>query len=152
MNSVDVDYQDRIEQILDQMQTEKVALFVLEREGLDQKELSISYVDDQSIQQLNRDYRQKDEPTDVLSFCQQEEGDEQFPSQEDLLGDIIISVETLKKHSEYFTVEAREECTRLIIHGVLHLLGYDHTTNEASEPMLMRQEELLEAFESLERE
>lgn len=152
MNSVDVDYQEGVKQVLDRKQAENVALFVLEREGVTQKELSITFVDDAYIRELNRLYRHKDEPTDVLSFCQQEEGDQTFPTQEGLLGDIIISVETLKKHSEYFTVEVEQECTRLIMHGVLHLLGYDHTTNEQSEPMLKRQEELVEAFESLERE
>jgi probable rRNA maturation factor len=117
---------------------------VLNKLEMRDMELSIVICDDETLRELNREYRGKDESTDVLSFAQQNIGIDHFPPEPQLLGDIVISLDTLKRNSEYFTVPVHQELTRLLIHGILHLAGMDHDTNDAVEPMLILQEELLQ--------
>lgn len=108
-------------------------------------EFSLHFVTDDEIRELNRTYRDKDEPTDVLTFAFND-GDE-FPEIDEEtkdLGDIFISLESMRRNAESFSVEPEEELKRLIIHGLLHLSGKDHETNDfSSEPMLIEQEELM---------
>ncbi len=94
---------------------------------------------------LNAEYRGKDGPTDVLSFCL---GDwiEIENERRCIAGDVIVCLSVLESNASIFRVRADEELKRLILHGVLHLAGMDHETNGPSEPMLIRQELLLEAF------
>lgn len=94
-------------------------------------ELSLTLTDDQRIHELNRDYRQKDQPTDVLSFATLDspESAASFPAQLPLpLGDIVISLDTVKRQAQENSVETEAELAWVLIHGVLHLLGYDHQT------------------------
>ena len=106
-----------------------------------QSEVSVVLADDQYIQALNREYRGKDTPTDVLSFALNE-GDEpeifEGPD-EQLLGDIIISLETAKRQAEEYEHSVEREIAFLTVHGMLHLLGYDHIQEE--DRLEMRQEE-----------
>ncbi|NIZ40814.1 rRNA maturation RNase YbeY [Entomospira entomophila] len=119
-------------------------------------QFSITFVDEESIRMLNKDFRDKDKPTDVLTFCLTE-GDSFFPSDmecselaEDFsLGDIVICQAVVKEHAEIFHVSMEEELQRVIIHGILHLLGKNHETNDANEPMLLEQEYLLKEFRGL---
>ncbi|MGD1822110.1 MAG: rRNA maturation RNase YbeY [Pleomorphochaeta sp.] len=111
-------------------------------------ELSISFVSDDEIQELNKVWRNKDMPTDILSFVQADnvEEIEFWPSVENdstVLGDLIISLEAIKRNCINFNVQFDEELDRILIHGVLHLLGYDHKTNDSLEPMLLLQEKIL---------
>ena len=108
-------------------------------------EFSIHFVTDEEIQALNRDYRGKDEPTDILTF-RILDGEEfpSFPGEEKELGDMFISMDAMRRNAAEFSVSPDEELFRLLLHGVLHLEGYDHQTNDfSSEPMLMRQEEII---------
>ena len=110
-------------------------------------ELSVHFVSDEEIRSLNRTYRGKDEPTDVLTFAFND-GDS-FPMMEEDgtedLGDVFISLESMGRNAEAFGVSPEEELKRLLIHGLLHLSGRDHETNDfSSEPMLIEQEELME--------
>jgi probable rRNA maturation factor len=86
----------------------------------------------------------KNESTDVLSFGQQDD-EEQFLASEGLtlLGDIVISLDDMQANCEIFNVSFDEELKRLIVHGILHLVGEDHTSNNDDEPMLKRQEEIM---------
>jgi probable rRNA maturation factor len=124
---------------------EPFALEVLKTLVLDSWELSIIFCSDTFIQQLNRDYRGKDEPTDILSFEMGEtsmrEGTEVF-----IAGDIVISIPALTRNALEFSVSTEEELKRLVIHGILHLSGLDHATNNPSEPMLKTQESILETL------
>ena len=97
------------------------------------RELSILLCDDPFIQELNRTYRKLDKPTDVLSFSMT--GGEAVTSCPELLGDVIISVETAVRQAEEAGLTPIEEVTSLLIHGVLHLLGYDHQQAEHEEWM-----------------
>jgi probable rRNA maturation factor len=108
------------------------ALAVLAEIGKDRWDLSLLVCDDDFIRGLNRGYRDKDEPTDVLSFEQgvayrDTEGSERW-----LAGDIAISLGGLARNVADFGVGEDEELRRLIIHGILHLSGHDHAGNDAS--------------------
>lgn len=100
-------------------------------------ELSIVFVDDCEMRELNRSYRGKDRATDVLSFSLVEGECADFRS--DLLGDVVISIETARRHARSRHRSLNEEVTRLLIHGVLHLMGHDHEKN--AEWRKMRAEE-----------
>jgi len=85
-------------------------------------ELSLRLVDNGEIQELNATYRKKNQPTDVLSFS----SESFLPTGERLLGDVVISVEQAKRQAAERKLELGDELERLLIHGILHLLGYDH--------------------------
>lgn len=105
------------------------------------KQLSVCFVNDKEIHLLNRDWRGKDKPTDVLSFSQLE-GSDSFIVSEDL-GDLIISLDTAKRQARQFGCSLNQELLRLMIHGVLHLFGYDHEHVSKAEANRMRRMEKL---------
>jgi len=118
------------------------ALKVLNEIKKDNWELSILFCGDKTITELNSQYRNKNEATDILSFSLGETVEDggnkvYFP------GDIIISLDTMRENAEYFQTPQDEELRRLLIHGILHLDGMDHETNNEDEPMLSLQEEIL---------
>jgi len=128
---------------------------VLDELNIDNWELSVLLCNDKIITGLNNQYRNKNEPTDILSFNLGEtitDGGRSiyFP------GDIVISLDTLKENAEYFETPEDEELRRLIIHGILHLDGMDHSNNlaaaktvsDAQEPMLVLQEEILDKLKN----
>ena len=127
---------------------------VLEELKFDGEEISILFCDDAEIQNLNKSYRKIDSPTDILSF---ENGSEYADEEGKWLeaGDIAISFETLPKNAEYFKVSENEELKRLLIHGCLHLNGYDHGEEhiesgvEPKDEMLCIQENALKKFSSV---
>lgn len=122
---------------------------VLEQAGLqldlsEETEVSVLLTDDATIRSFNLEYRGKDEPTDVLSFAM-DEGDDAEPevvggSEEHLLGDIVISVETAARQAEEYAHSLERETGFLAVHGLLHLLGFDHEQGPEEE-LRMRQEE-----------
>jgi probable rRNA maturation factor len=110
-------------------------------------ELSLRLTGDGEIQTLNRDFRDKDQPTDVLSFAALEVDCPQLPEEEPLyLGDIIISVETAAKQAVVQGHSLAIELAWLASHGLLHLLGWDHPDDDALVEMLSQQEVLLHAI------
>lgn len=122
---------------------EKIVQELLREEGLDVSwEVSIVIVDDEEIQKLNRDYRGKDTPTDVLSFLLQE-GDFVVSEGDNLLGDIVISLETALRQAEDYGHSLEREVGFLTAHGMLHLLGYSHETIEAEKVMNEKAEAVL---------
>ena len=103
--------------------------------GFEDKELSVLLTGNQEIRELNREYRGKDKPTDVLSFPM---GDDY------LLGDIVISTEKAASQAEEFGVTFDEEMGRLLVHGILHLAGYDHVRGgRQAKKMKDKEEELM---------
>ncbi|MFC3882963.1 rRNA maturation RNase YbeY [Bacillus songklensis] len=116
----------------------------------DGAELSITFVDNARIQEINREYRDKDKPTDVISFAMEELGEgeveiigEDMPT---ILGDIIISIPKTHEQAEEYGHSFMRELGFLTVHGFLHLLGYDHETLEDEQEMFSRQREILEAY------
>jgi probable rRNA maturation factor len=104
--------------------------------GLEQAELSIVLTDDESIRVLNRTYRDKDKATDVLAFAMRE-GEAQSPvgAPGELLGDVVISLETACRQAAERRRSPLDEVTFLLAHGLLHLVGYDHQTDEEEREM-----------------
>lgn len=128
---------------------ERVFAAALEQEDVDaQSEVSLTLTDDEGIRVLNRDYRRLDQPTDVLSFPLLEEfGDEPEvvgAPQDYLLGDIVISLERAVSQAADFGHSLQREVGFLFVHGLLHLLGYDHDTAEGEEDMRSREEATLQ--------
>ena len=108
-------------------------------------EVSLVFCDDAYIQGLNKDYRGKDQPTDVLSFALNEGAEPVIvdgPAQV-LLGDIVISLETAARQAEEYNHSLEREVAYLTVHGMLHLLGYDHMTEEDKAEMRMEEEYVL---------
>ena len=103
------------------------------------KELSISFVDDKTIQQLNKNYLQKDKSTNVLSFSLQE--GEYGNINPDILGDIIISAQTAQRDAEIGDLTLSEEIDFLLIHGLLHLLGFNHENKNKAQTTKMQMKE-----------
>ena len=110
----------------------------------DNTEVSVVFTNDENISILNKNYRDVDGPTDVLSFSQTE-GDDAFSSdaEENLLGDVIISVETAQRQADEQGNSLDEEIDMLLAHGLLHLLGYDHAEPADADKMFARQAEIL---------
>ncbi|OGP59967.1 MAG: rRNA maturation RNase YbeY [Deltaproteobacteria bacterium RBG_13_52_11b] len=120
----------------------KAAQTILAELGSPDGELSIVFVDDPRIRELNRRYLHRDKPTNVLAFSMAEG---EFPTlHPHLLGDLVISVETAERQSNRFGLSAGEMVILLMIHGILHLLGYDHLgSKKKAREMAAKQMELL---------
>jgi probable rRNA maturation factor len=103
-------------------------------------ELSILLSDDGEIQALNRDYRGKDQPTNVLSFPAGDVGTEGRPR---LLGDVVLALETLKREAATQSKPLANHMSHLTVHGVLHLLGHDHETETQATAMEALETEIL---------
>jgi len=103
------------------------------------KEISITFVDDETIQRINQQYLSKDRPTNVISFSLQEgEFGDMNP---EILGDVVISVDTARQDAEKGHFSFDEEILFLIIHGLLHLLGYNHENTSKGNTLRMAQKE-----------
>lgn len=99
-------------------------------------EVSVVLADDAMLQQLNKKYRGKDAPTNVLSFPTDLGDDERVPDGEPApLGDIVLSFDTLKREAADLGIEMGDHFTHLLVHGMLHLIGYDHETDEDAAEM-----------------
>ncbi|MGX7349146.1 rRNA maturation RNase YbeY [Dolosicoccus paucivorans] len=115
-------------------------------------EVDISLVDNEQIQELNATYRQIDRPTDVLSFALNDQGvDEEdwmleLEEMSKFLGDIIISIPKAKEQAKEYNHSFERELGFLVVHGFLHLNGYDHETEEERQEMFAIQEKILNAY------
>ncbi len=109
--------------------------------GLLEAELSLLFVNDLQIQTLNRRYLHRDKPTNVLAFPMRKG---EFPTlHPHLLGDLVISVETARRQSNRFGLNEMEMVILLMVHGVLHLIGYEHEgTKKGGREMAIKQKEL----------
>lgn len=149
--SISLDYG---EEIVGDLAVEELAIFTLEHEGLpDNTEVSISFVSDDEIAELNETYRGKVGPTDVLSFecdglddemllCE----DDEFDVPEFELGDIVIAPNVALRQTKEFATTIEEELSLLLVHGLLHLCGYDHIEDDEAEEMEALEQEILQAW------
>lgn len=116
----------------------------------EKRDFSLHFVSDDEIEALNRDYRGIDSPTDILTFAIND--GEAFPiasEEEEEMGDVFISIDSMERNAIEFGVSKDEELRRLLLHGLLHLRGMDHKSNDfSSEPMLIEQEKILKELEN----
>ena len=123
----------------------KIAFTTLKTVGKEGNiEVSLTIIDDEYIHSLNKQYRNIDRPTDVLSFAFNEQDVIEDPTIPNLLGDIFISIDRAKKQAEEYGHSLKREVCFLFCHGLLHLLGYDHMKKEDEEIMFGLQEQILE--------
>ena len=138
--------------VVDQVQKllQDTVLFVLRHFGINESMVSISLVDPQRIRELNRQFRNKDQETDILSFAQYEDLDEikdsLFKNEPVHLGDLVLCLKAIRENSRTYLVYFHEELSRLIIHGMLHIIGMVHQSYDASDLMLTEQEKLLREY------
>ena len=111
----------------------KVIITAAELEGYSGGEVSVAFVDNQQIKKLNNKYRDKNEATDVLSF----------PIDDEMLGDIIISSLRAAEQAEEYGHSLKRELAYLTVHGMLHLFGYDHHSQEEKNEMRQKEERVL---------
>ncbi len=122
---------------------------MLKGEGVEAEEVGIIFVDDDYIRELNRTYRKTDSVTDVLAFSMREGKGVEFSH--GLLGDVYISWDRAVEQAEDYGVSLESEISRLVIHGVLHLLGYEHQNDESQEIMGEKEDHFLGLSRQLRR-
>ena len=125
---------------------QKILLYAMEKEKLEDTIFDIILVDNNYIHELNKTYRGIDKETDVITFALEDDDIVMNGSDERILGDIYISVDKAKSQSIDYEHSFLREISFLAVHGFYHLLGYDHITKEEEEIMFRKQEEVLEEY------
>ena len=148
---IQVNYDYREDDMRALIDAEALARLVIEREGMPREtEVSINFVTNEAIHELNRQYRGVDRPTDGLSFeCDgyEAEGDPALPEGMAFeLGDIVIAPDVAQEQAPSYGLDFADETSLLIAHGLLHLCGYDHMQESEAELMEARERELLTEF------
>jgi probable rRNA maturation factor len=151
--SLEIDFLDEINELTedDIQEIEKLLNYAAGKENVKVgSELSVTFVSNDRIQEINREYRDKDQPTDVISFALEEmsEGEIEIVGADipRVLGDIIISVPRAREQAEEYNHSFMRELGFLAVHGFLHLLGYDHMNEQDEKKMFDRQKEILEGY------
>lgn len=150
---LEIDFIDETNELTEkqmEMINNLLSIAAKEENVIDKAELSITFVDNETIQLINREYRGKDAPTDVISFALEEMGEDEVEIVGEnlprVLGDIIISIPKAKEQAKEYGHSFEREIGFLTVHGFLHLLGYDHETKEDEKEMIEKQEKILEKF------
>jgi probable rRNA maturation factor len=143
MDSCRIEIFNQVNEEIPELDTvQKVLYSAIEKEGLENTIFNLIIVDNEYIHELNRDYRNIDRETDVITFAL--EDDKTFNPEIRILGDVYISIDKAKSQSiEYGHSLLRELCF-LAVHGMLHLLGYDHMQKDEEKIMFNLQEEILD--------
>lgn len=144
MNIIYEEGQVVTQEILDKMT--EAAVYAVELEELESErcEISVTFVDMEEIHALNKEYRQVDRPTDVLSFPQFYDLEEEVPEVGEIcLGDVVICKEKAEQQAQEFGHSFEREIVYLFVHSVLHLLGYDHMEEEEKTCMRRREDEIM---------
>jgi probable rRNA maturation factor len=148
-----IDLMDETNEVTEKAQhlVESILQFAAKKENIEEDtELSVTFVDNKRIQEINKEYRHKDAATDVISFALEEMGEDEVEiigaEMPRMLGDIIISIERTKEQAEEYGHSFDRELGFLALHGFLHLLGFDHMTEEDEKVMFTKQKEILEEY------
>lgn len=150
---LNIDFLDETNEVKDEHLelVEKLLQHAAKVENIEEgSEVSITFVTNEAIHEINREYRDKDQPTDVISFALEEMGEgevqiigEGIPR---ILGDIIISTDRTREQAAEYGHSFERELGFLAVHGFLHLLGYDHMTEQDEKEMFGKQDEILSSF------
>ncbi|PAB58925.1 rRNA maturation RNase YbeY [Anaeromicrobium sediminis] len=143
MNVIIDDRQDKIkyDENMENLIVQAVKESLKEENVSEEVEVSVTFVDNDAIKELNRDYRNKDSETDVLSFPQYDSMDEINIGM--CLGDIVISLEKAEEQRQLYNHSFDREVLFLTVHSMFHLMGYDHDTEENTKEMRMKEEKVL---------
>lgn len=149
--TINIDIQDETNQLNEEQLSivKELLSYAAKLENVKEpSEVSVTFVDDKTIQEINREYRNKDNATDVISFAlNDEQSDIHFQDNIlNLLGDIIISYDRTITQAKEYGHSINRELGFLVVHGFLHLLGYDHLNEKDEKVMFSKQEEILEAY------
>lgn len=151
--SLVIDLVDETEELTEEYiaEIEKLLNFAAKKQNIeDQSEVSVTFVNNERIWEINRDYRDKDAPTDVISFAMEEMGEGEIEltgvEMPRVLGDIIISVERAREQAGEYGHSFIRELGFLSVHGFLHLLGYDHMTEADEKEMFTLQKDILNEY------
>jgi len=145
MNKVEIFVQ--VEEEIKELETvEKVLYSAMKKEKLENTSFNVIIVDNQYIHELNKNYRNIDRETDVITFALEDEDTIIIPEEERILGDIYISIDKAKAQAEEYGHSLLRELSFLAVHGFYHLLGYDHMTPEDEKIMFQKQEEVLDSY------
>ena len=148
MNTIDISYDnDAYKTLAPKKEVLAYLNKVLTELKLSNVEFSVTFVDERNMRNMNRKFRAINDSTDILSFAAEDE-EEGFTfisagRRKRVLGDVLICPEVMARNAATFNVPEEEELRRLLIHGVLHLSGENHNTNDPTEPMLVHQERIL---------
>ena len=123
---------------------EPLLTYALEVENVDNLELII--INNEEIHKINKEYRGIDRPTDVISFALEDYKDIKYENDYRVLGDIYISIDKVKEQAKEYGHSEKRELAFLAVHGLLHLLGYDHMEKEDEKVMFSRQELILDGY------
>lgn len=145
-----IDFSDHTELVQNEWltQIDELLTFAKKQENIEEEaELSVTFVDKEEIQEINKMYRDNDKVTDVISFALEEDEPEitglDMPR---VLGDIIICTDVAKEQADNYGHSFERELGFLALHGFLHLLGYDHMNEQDEKEMFGRQEQILNAY------
>lgn len=130
---------------LDLEEERKILDYALKFEGVENAEFNVIFVGEDTIRNINKEYRGIDKVTDVISFALEDNEEMKFEFGR-LLGDIYICVERMKEQAQAYGHSLMREQGFLSVHGLLHLLGYDHMTKEEEEVMFTKQELILDGY------
>ena len=135
---------NQTEEEVRELETVKDVLnYAIKKERLENVIFNVILVDNNYIHELNKNYRNIDRETDVITFALEDEKDMVAPDGERVLGDIYISIDKARSQAEEYGHSLLRELSFLAIHGFYHLLGYDHMTEEEEKVMFAKQEEVL---------
>lgn len=153
MTELNIDLIDETNELSNEQmeEIEKLLNFAAQKQSVeDQSEVSVTFVSNERIHEINREYRFKDAPTDVISFAMEELGEGEMElagvDMPRVLGDIIISIPQAKEQAEEYGHSFIRELGFLTVHGFLHLLGYDHMTDADEKQMFTLQKEILNEY------
>lgn len=143
MNSFEII--NNLEPLEELEEVKKVIEYALKEEKIEKAIFNIIIVDNDYIHKLNKDYRNIDRPTDVISFAL-EDDDDCINEEVRMLGDIYISLDKAKEQAKEYNHSLLRELSFLAVHGLLHLLGYDHMNEEEEKVMFEKQERILSSY------
>lgn len=154
---MDITLSDKTEQLTkDQIELASAIIEFASKDSVlnlaDDTEMSVTFVDNQEIHEINHQYRDKDAPTDVISFALEDDGIDEIPvimegfDMPRNLGDIIVSVEKISEQAKDFGHSFERELGFLVVHGFLHLNGYDHMNEADEKEMFDLQRKILDDY------
>ena len=147
-----IDFMDETDTLkeTDMQFVEKILQQAAKEENIEEAEVSVSFVTNEQIREINREYRDKDQPTDVISFAMEEPGEGEVLIRDSgeprVLGDIIISLDRTREQAADYGHTFERELGFLAVHGFLHLVGYDHMNESDEKRMFAKQDVILSSL------